>query len=132
MPKRDSYYLKRNSYYLKDKKAMIYKKRNVAEPGGMPEDKYVPIAYNPLWCYTSQLSQDRIYAAMAAGADENRYFVFNHLDGVEVDDSLKYNGKWYTITRVDTENDYNGETYIYCNDMYSPPADSDVLPEPIE
>ena len=123
---------KRNGYYLKDKKAMIYKKRDVAEPGRMPKEKYVPIAYNPLWCYTSQLSEDRIYAAMGAGVDENRYFVFNHLDGVAVDDSLKYNGKWYTITRVDTENDYKGDTFIYCNDMSSPPSDSDVLPEPID
>lgn len=123
---------KRSSYYLKDKKAMIYKQRDIAEPGRMPKRKYVPIAYSPLWCFASQLSQDRIYIAMGAGVDENRYFVFNHLDGIEVDDNLKYNGKWYTITRVDTENDYNGDTFIYCNDMSSPPSDSDVLPEPID
>ena len=119
--------MKKSRYYLKDKKAMIYKNVRIQEPGRMPQSKYIPIAASSLWCYASQLSQDRIYQAKAVGEDENRFFVFNHLTNVVVDDALLYRDKWYHITRVDTEDDYNTDTFIYCDDMSTQPSSSEIL-----
>ena len=114
-------------YYIKDKKAQIYKFMNVSVGGGMPRDQYIPIAAAPLWCYTSQLSQNRIYQALGVGKNETRYFVFNYLKNVEVNDALLYRGNWYNITRVDTKDDYNTDTFIYVENMDNPPSEEDIL-----
>ena len=119
--------MKKSIYYKKDKKAQIYKHKDVAPKGMMPKEKYFPIAASPLWCYSSQLSQSRIYEAMGVGSDENRFFVFNHLENVAVDDSLLYRDKWYHITRVDTEDDYNTDTFVYVDDMSSSPSEDDII-----
>ena len=120
--------MKKSIYYKKDKKAMIYKHKRVQiTAGSMPKDRYIPIKESSLWCYSSQLSQDRIYQAKAVGEDESRFFVFNHLENVAVDDSILYRDKWYHITRVDTEDDYNTDMFIYCDDMSSSPSDDEIL-----
>ncbi len=119
--------MKKSQYYLKDKQATIYVQRNVSQPGYMPVMRFIPITPSPLWCYTSQLSQDRIIQAKGVGSSENRFFVFNHLNNVKVDDPLFYKGNWYHITRVDTEDDYNTDTFIYVEDLDNPPEEEDIL-----
>ena len=120
--------MKKTHYFKKDKKATVYKKKSVVEKAGlMPRDKYIATSLYPIWCYTSQLSQSRIYQAMGVGSDENRFFVFNHLKDVAVDDAILYRGKWYHITRVDTEDDYNTDTFIYVDDMSTPPEADEIL-----
>ena len=119
--------MKKVIYYLKDKKAMIYKKKEIAPPGRMPITWYIPIASSSLWCYTSQLSQSRIYEAMGVGRDENRFFVFNHIDGIELEDAILYKDRWYRITRIDTEDDYNTDIYIYVDDMSTQPSAEEIV-----
>lgn len=119
--------MKKSLYYKKDKKAQIYQHKNVASKGSMPIEKYYPISRQPLWCYTSQLSQDRIYQAKGVGSDESRFFVFYYMIDVAVDDAILYLGKWYHITRVDTEDDYNTDIFVYVNDMETVPSDDDIL-----
>lgn len=119
--------MRKTIYYKKDKKAMIYKYKNVAEPGSMPREMYIPIRRSSLWCYASQLSQDRIYQAKGVGSNEYRFFVFNYLGDVEVNDSILYNGKWYHITRVDHEDDYKTDTFIYVDDMSTTPSPYDIV-----
>ena len=121
--------MKKSQYYLKDKKAQIYKKKDIAEAGDMPREVYIPISSSSLWCYAAQLSQDRIYQAKGVGVDEYRFFVFNHLKNVDVNDALLYRGKWYNITRVDTQDDYNTDTFIYVNDMsiHETPDEDEII-----
>ena len=102
-------------YYKKDKKAQIYKKvtgSTDAEGFALPSG-YFPIAPSEIWCYSSQLSQTDIFVASAYGQSETRFFVFNHYKGIEVYDMVRYRGKWYRVTRVDTKDDYNGEVFVY-------------------
>lgn len=104
-----------NQYYLKDKKAQIYKvKQNGQDESGfsLPES-YFPISPVPIWCYTRQLTQDQIFAAMAYSQQETRLFIFNYYKNVAVYDIINYKNTWYEITRVDTTDDYNGELFVY-------------------
>ena len=79
----------------------------------MPKYAYMPLSASPLWCYASQLSQDLVYQAAHWGNNEIRFFVFNYHKGVDIDQMVQYRGLWYTITRVDTADDYNGDMFIY-------------------
>jgi len=100
-------------YYKKDKKAQIYKKVDVSQPGYKPKYVYAPRSPSLLWCYSAQLSQEGVYMAHAYGDDETRLFVFNYDAKVEFDQLVLYRGVWYLITRVDTKDDYNGELFVY-------------------
>lgn len=106
----------RNQYFLKDKKALIYDSVSVSGSGYMPKTYYVPRTPAPIWCYARQLSQDTVFQAAAYGEDESRYFVFNQGTVAELYDLILYREKWYQITRVDTEDDYNRDVFVYVKD----------------
>lgn len=118
-------------YFKKDKKAQIYRKITEREPGGYTsKEYYYPIAPSEIWCYSSQLSQTDIFIAATYSQTETRYFVFNHYKGIEVYDMIKYRGTWYGVTRTDTKDDYNGETFVYVENAKGGwiPKDADIMP----
>lgn len=120
--------MQKKIYFKKDKRACVYKHTVVSGDGVMPQDEY-SLMCPEKWCYTSQLSQSRIFEAIGVGSNENRFFVFNpsQLRGeIEVDDAIKYRGKWYHITRVDTQDDYKGELFVYVDDMSEPPKPEQI------
>lgn len=102
-------------YHKKDKKAQIYKRvhNERDEQGHKVLDSLYPIAKAPIWCYTSQLSQQDAFQAHTYGNDETRFFVFNYYENIEVYDMILYKDEWYKITRVDHTDDYKGDTFIY-------------------
>lgn len=106
----------KDQYFLKDKKARIYDAVNIYAPGGMPKTYYVPRTPSSIWCYARQLSQNTVFEAKAYGEDETRYFVFNRWTLVELYDLILYREKWYQVTRVDTEDDYNTDVFVYVKD----------------
>lgn len=117
--------------YLKDKQAAIYKavKGYNDDYGIYHKGGYAPIHKSPfLWCYTRQQSQDQVLEAKQYGSDETRLFIFNYRDDVELYQYIKYRGKWYTITRVDTMHDNKGDLYVYVQDtaVGDTPADSEI------
>lgn len=123
---------KQGFYFKKDKKAQIYKKvTGEREPGSYSAPEYYyPIAPQEIWCYSSQLSQTDIFVAAAYNQTETRYFVFNFYKGIEVYDMIKYRGTWYRVTRVDTADDYNGETFVYVENAKGGwiPQDAEIMP----
>lgn len=100
-------------YYLKDKKAQVYRKVSVPNPGGKPLNKWYPISDELLWCYAKQLSQKDIFYAATYGDSETRFFVFNNNPLIVFDAYILYRGSWYMVTRVDTEEDYNSDMFVY-------------------
>lgn len=108
-------------YFKKDKKAQIYKRKEALNPDGYTICNYYPVSPSPLWCYTAQLSQAIIYLNMIYNPTETRYFVFNNYKNIEICDAIKYQNKWYRITRIDTQDDYNGELFVYVEDMEMQP-----------
>ena len=107
--------MKSNSglYFRKDKKAQIYKKVDISEPGTMPKFKYAPRAASPLWCFAKQVSQNDTFYAAHYGDNEMRLFVFNYDRKIEFGQMILYRDTWYEITRVDSQDDYNGELFVY-------------------
>ena len=43
---------------------------------------------------------------------------------------IKYRGTWYRVTRIDTKDDYNGETFVYVENAKGGwiPKDADIMP----
>lgn len=123
--------IKKGLYFKKDKKAQIYKSISERDPDGYSSiEKYYPIATMPLWCYSSQLSQTDVFIAQAYNQTETRFFVFNYYKGVEVYDMIQYRGAWYRVTRVDTQDDYNGELFVYVENAKGGwiPNEEDIQP----
>lgn len=107
--------MKTGLYYKKDKKVrLIARFASASEPGGMPRSKYEYIA--ECWAYTRQLSQDQIFEAAHFGKEETRLFVLNYRNNLKIYDIIEYKGNYYEITRLDTQDDYNGELFVYTKD----------------
>lgn len=105
----------KNQYYLKDKKINLITKTTEQDPLGQWKTVYKYLANN-VWAYATQLSQDQVFTAAQYGEDESRFFVLNHRSDLDLYDFVEYRGKFYTITRVDTKDDYNGDLFIYAKD----------------
>jgi SPP1 family predicted phage head-tail adaptor len=118
-----------NQYFLKDKKAEIFKGTATRDKYGNYINSYVRQGGAALWCYARQISQDITLQAAMYGSNENRMFVFNYREGIEVGDLIRYNSKWYTITRIDTTDDYNTDLFIYVSDTAtgSIPKNSEIV-----
>lgn len=114
--------------FLKDKKAQIFKRQMISDGMGGGSTAYIPISPAPLWCYARQLSQDVITSLRAADMQEKRYFVFNYRSDVAVGDFVLYREMWYSITRVDTQDDYRGDLFVYVKDCDDIPRQGELRP----
>ena len=112
-------------YFLKDKKADIFKRVITTDSMGGRISRYVPISEKSLWCYAKQLRQDLYFTARAYQIEETRMFVFGFNPQIKVYDLVRYRGNWYEITRVDTDDDYNGDMFVYVKDCNTP-NDSEI------
>lgn len=103
----------KNQYFLKDKKINLFRKSSGYIPGQGPSTIYKYINKTPIWAYTSQLTQSQIFEAHSYGESETRLFVLNYRNDLKLYDYIEYKGEYYSITRLDTKDDYNGELFIY-------------------
>lgn len=117
----------KNQYYLKDKKINLVTKTTERDPYGQFLTVYKYLANN-IWAYATQLSQSQTFEAATYGDDENRFFVLNNRSGLKVYDFVEYRGRFYTITRVDTKDDYNGDLFIYVKDCAKGDTPHDIQP----
>ena len=106
----------KNQYYQKDKKIKLVRKHTERDSIGQYTTYYKYISNNSFWAYATQLSQDQVFQAASYGESESRFFVLNYRNDLELYDFVEYKGKYYTITRLDTKDDYNGELFIYASD----------------
>ena len=110
----------KNQYFKKDKKAFIYKDgESYQDAYGIWHDgKAESISGNtPLWCYARQNSQTLGFSAgIAYVNEESRFFVFNNNPEIKQGRFILYRDKWFTIQRVDTRDDYNGDMFVYADD----------------
>lgn len=111
----------KGQYFLKDKKALIYRKNERGQ-------YYTPLTASAIWCYTKQLTENQIFAARMYLDDETRLFVFNFRDDIKQYDVIKYKDAWYSITRIDTMDDYNGELFVYVKNIKINPKGEQIKP----
>ena len=116
-------------YFKKDKKVkLIRKDSSRTDSMGFPITVYKYITNQSLWAYATQLSQEQVFAAASYGEDEKRLFVLNYRNDLELYDIVEYKGKYYSITRLDTKDDYNGELFIYTKDTPRGDTPSNIQP----
>ena len=118
----------RNQYFLKDKKVKLVTKYSEKNPYGSYVTYYKYLSNKELWAYARQLSQDQVFEAKTYGEDESRFFVINNRSGLKIGDFVEYKGKYYTITRLDTTDDYNGDLFIYVRDARQGDTPKDIQP----
>ena len=120
----------KNQYHKKDKQIKIVGRYTSQTPGGYPTARYKYLVDGFLWAYTRQLSQDQIFQAQAYGEAETRLFVLNHRTDLRLYYIIEYKGKYYTITRIDSEDDYNTELFVYVSDTKpgDTPRDGEIEP----
>ncbi len=91
-------------YYKKDKKVRLARKVG---------DGWRYLLAGSQWAYSRQLSQEQQAVAGQIGTKETRLFVIGYKAGLRPYDWVSYRGAWYQVTRVDTQDDYRGEMYLY-------------------
>lgn len=119
---------KNGLYFKKDKKVKLITRSSTQDRYGNYIDVYRYITNRTLWAYTNQLSQDQTFQAAAYGDSETRLFVLNYRDDLKIYDFVEYKGKYYSITRLDTTDDYNGELFVYVKDAARGDTPSDIEP----
>lgn len=120
---------KNGQYFKKDKKVkLIRKDSSRTDSMGFPITVYKYITNQSLWAYATQLSQEQVFAAASYGEDETRLFVLNYRNDLQLYDIVEYKGKYYSITRLDTTDDYNGELFIYAKDTPRGDTPSNIQP----
>ena len=112
--------MKSNIYYKKDKKCQLVKSVSSQNAYGVFQTVYKYQTPSPIWCYSNQLSQSQTFEARTYGDDETRIFVFNYRTDIDVYTIIEYKGKYYSVTRVDTKDDYKTELFVYASD--TPPG----------
>lgn len=123
----------KNQYFKKDKKAQVYIKTDSYkdEYGVTHKGACYPISESSLWCYARQNSQTLGFGnGVAYVNEESRFFVFNKNAHIKQAALILYKEKWYTIQRVDTQDDYNGDMFVYADDTPTGdiPKSSDIKP----
>ena len=119
---------KNGLYFKKDKKIKLVTKSYTTSSSGFQTATYKYISNRSFWAYTNQLSQDQTFQAAAYGDSETRLFVLNYRDDLKIYDFVEYKGKYYSITRLDTTDDYNGELFVYVKDAARGDTPSDIEP----
>ena len=123
----------KNQYFQKDKKAEVFlkKERYQDATGVWRGGGFYPISASPLWCYARQNSQTVVFNAGVMGLnEESRLFVFNYNPKIKQNMYIRYKGAWFKTTRVDTQDDYNGDMFVYADDTPAgdTPRDTDIKP----
>lgn len=103
----------KGQYFMKDKQIKLIKRTAASNAGGYARVTYQYMTEGFIWAYTRQLSQDQMYAAHAHMTEEERFFVVNYRNDLKLYDMVEYKGVFYSITRLDTQDDYNTDLFIY-------------------
>ncbi len=118
----------KNQYHLKDKKIKIVVKTTTKDKYGQTVTVYKYLSNTALWAYARQLSQSQALEAKTYGDDETRLFVLNNRNDLKMYDFIEYEGKYYTITRLDTTDDYNTELFVYAKDTPKGDTPTNIQP----
>lgn len=120
--------MKSNIYYKKDKKVKLITKSSTQNAYGAYTTVYRYISNSSFWAYATQLSQSQTFEAAQYGDDEVRLFVLNYRDDLKLYDFIEYKGKYYSITRLDTKDDYKTELFVYVKDCTKGDTPSNIQP----
>ena len=119
---------KRRKYFLKDKKAEIFEKVVTVDSIGARDFVYVSLFQNSVWCYARQVDADIFFRKEQYKIQETYFFAFNYNKKIKIGNAILYREKWFEITRVDTDEDYNSDLFVYAKDIKTPPNEKKIKP----
>ena len=119
--------MKNNIYYKKDKKIRLVRATTVQDQYGNNVKTFRYLS-GEIWSYTNQLSQSQVFEASQYGDNEDRLFVLNFRDDLVLYEYIEYKDKYYTITRIDTKDDYRTELFVYVKDCPLGDTPSNIQP----
>ncbi len=97
---------------LKDKKIEILGKTYTHDKYGNSKVSFAPIA-PPLWAYFRQLSMKELYGTVTQ-VEEEALFIINYRTDITTNNTVRYRGVEYEITRIDTFEGYKQDLTLYC------------------
>lgn len=97
---------------LKDKKIRILHDVSGSE-GGWDAQDWRPLHDGGLWAYYRYLSGSEYHASATVNEAEEVVFYINWRNDVTPAMLIKYNGKFYDITRIDDFEGYKNDLSIY-------------------
>jgi SPP1 family predicted phage head-tail adaptor len=102
---------------LKDKKIMFYGETTVEDEDGYSSTTTGALFPAPLWACVRQLSQQEQFEAMRVSVTEDILFVVGWNSTIATltpgQSYIKYGGKAFEITRIDTFEGYKEDLQIY-------------------
>lgn len=98
---------------LKDKKIEILAVQSVINENGYAVET-LKLICPPVWAYFRHLSGKEIFAANAINAQEEVLFTINWRDDVSPAHVVRYKGKLWDVTRMDTFEGYKEDISLYC------------------
>jgi SPP1 family predicted phage head-tail adaptor len=99
---------------LKDKKIQIFDYSYYTDDNGFGIEEWRPIHSGRLWAYYRQLSGKEFFAAATVNQTEDVVFTINWRADLTTDMIIKYNGRYYNITRIDDFEGYKRDLNVYC------------------
>lgn len=99
---------------LKDKKIEIWSFTEDVNDNGFPVTIWETIHAGTLWAYYRHLSGKEFYASAMVNSTEEVCFTLNWRNDIATSMLIKYNGKYYDITRIDDYEGYKKDLNIYC------------------
>lgn len=116
----------KDQYFKKDKKVKLITKTTTRNKYGQDIATYKYITDASIWAYAKQLTQSQELEARTYGDNETRLFVLNYRTDLKLYDFIEYRGSFYTITRLDTRDDYNSELFVYVRDADKGETPTDI------
>ena len=118
----------RKRYFIKDKKAQIYKRKITADSAGIRSEIFIALTAQPIWCYARQVDADIFFRREQYQIKESYFFIFNNRSDIKIGTLILYRDKWYEATRVDTQEDYKSDLYVYAKDLKPTPTAEKIRP----
>ncbi|WP_352399092.1 phage head closure protein [Anaerotignum sp.] len=99
---------------LKDKKIELFKKEYIEDDIGQQRLVLSNITPSPIWAYFRQLSGQEYFAAASTQATEEVLFTINWRNDIDTYIQVKFRGKFYNITRIDSFEGNKTDLNLYC------------------
>ena len=97
---------------LKDKKIELLQQVHTRDEMGIT--KTTLESMGTVWAYFRHLSGKEVFAAATVNYKEEVLFQVNYRTDLTTANVIRYNGKTYNITRIDTFEGYKQDLTLYC------------------
>ena len=85
----------------KNKKIELFELQYIEDDIGQQIERFINLTQTPIWAYFRQVSNSEYFAAKSIQSTEEVVFVINWRKDISTYVQIKFEGKFYDITRID-------------------------------